>query len=68
VPSVSGAVPADPAQYLQLRNVVKTLAMGAGVPTPAIYVINDPFRFVRHLSVNGHYRRLPRPGRRRGID
>ncbi len=40
--SVSGAVPANPAQYPQLYNVVQALAIGEGIPTPAIYVINDP--------------------------
>jgi heat shock protein HtpX len=39
---VSGAVPANPAQYLQLNNLVQTLAIGEGIPTPAVYVINDP--------------------------
>jgi len=39
---VSGAVPADPAQYQQLYNLVEALAIGDGIPTPAIYVINDP--------------------------
>jgi heat shock protein HtpX len=39
---VSGAVPADRAQYLQLHNLVETLAIGEGIPTPAVYVIDDP--------------------------
>jgi heat shock protein HtpX len=39
---VSGAVPADPAQYLQLHNLVEALAIGEGIPKPAVYVINDP--------------------------
>ena len=39
---VSGAVPADPAQYLQLNNLVETLAIGEGIPKPAVYVIDDP--------------------------
>jgi heat shock protein HtpX len=39
---VSGAVPADPAQYLQLNNLVQTLAIGEGIPTPAVFIINDP--------------------------
>ncbi len=39
---VSGAVPADPAQYLQLNNLVETLAIGEGIPAPAVYVIDDP--------------------------
>ncbi len=39
---VSGAVPADPAQYPQLNNVVEALAIGDGIPKPAVYVISDP--------------------------
>jgi heat shock protein HtpX len=39
---VSGAVPADPVQYLQLHNLVEALAIGEGIPKPAVYVINDP--------------------------
>jgi heat shock protein HtpX len=39
---VSGAVPADPAQYRQLHNLVETLAIGEGIPKPAVYVIDDP--------------------------
>jgi heat shock protein HtpX len=39
---VSGAVPADRARYLQLHNLVETLAIGEGIPTPAVYVIDDP--------------------------
>jgi heat shock protein HtpX len=39
---VSGAVPADPAQYPQLHNLVEALAIGDGIPKPAVYVINDP--------------------------
>jgi len=38
----SGAVPADPAHYLQLNDLVQTLAIGEGIPTPAVYVIDDP--------------------------
>jgi len=38
----SGAVPADPAQYPQLHNLVESLAIGEGIPKPAVYVINDP--------------------------
>lgn len=40
--SVSGAKPADPAQYLQLHNIVETLAIGDGLPKPEVYVIDDP--------------------------
>ena len=39
---VSGAVPADPTQYAQLHNLVEALAIGEGIPAPAVYVINDP--------------------------
>jgi heat shock protein HtpX len=39
---VSGAEPADPQQYLQLHNVVETLAIGDGLPKPDVYVIDDP--------------------------
>jgi heat shock protein HtpX len=40
--AISGAHPADPAQYPQLHNLVETLAIGAGMPKPAVYVIDDP--------------------------
>ncbi len=39
---VSGAVPADPTQYQQLHNLVEALAIGEGIPKPAVYVIDDP--------------------------
>jgi heat shock protein HtpX len=39
---VSGAVPADPVRYAQLHNLVEALAIGEGIPTPAVYVIDDP--------------------------
>jgi len=39
---VSGAVPADPAEYQQLHNLVEALAIGEGIPKPAVYVIDDP--------------------------
>jgi len=39
---VSGAEPADPEQYKQLHNLVESLAIGEGIPAPAVYVINDP--------------------------
>ena len=38
----SGAVPADPTRYPQLHNLVEALAIGEGIPKPAVYVINDP--------------------------
>jgi heat shock protein HtpX len=40
--SVAGAQPADPQRYPQLYNLVEALAMGDGVPMPAVYVIEDP--------------------------
>ena len=40
--SVSGAKPADPTTYLELHNIVETLAIGDGLPKPAVYVIDDP--------------------------
>jgi heat shock protein HtpX len=40
--AVSGAKPADRQQYAQLHNVVEEMALAAGLPTPAVYVIDDP--------------------------
>ncbi len=39
---VSGAVPAEPDQYRQLHDLVESLAIGEGIPKPAVYVIDDP--------------------------
>jgi heat shock protein HtpX len=39
---VSGAVPADPTEYKQLHDLVEALAIGEGIPKPAVYVIDDP--------------------------
>jgi heat shock protein HtpX len=39
---VSKAVPADPTQYQQLHDLVEALAIGEGIPKPAVYVIDDP--------------------------
>ena len=39
---MSGAVPADPAKYPQVHNLVESLAIGEGIPKPAVYVIEDP--------------------------
>lgn len=40
--AVSGAHPADAQQYRQLDNVVEEMAIAAGLPKPAVYVIDDP--------------------------
>jgi len=40
--AVSGARPADPRQYQQLHDIVDELAIGDGLPKPAVYVIDDP--------------------------
>jgi len=40
--AVSGARPADPVRYAQLHHIVEALAIGDGVPKPAVYVIDDP--------------------------
>jgi heat shock protein HtpX len=40
--AVSGARAADPAQYPELHNIVEALSIGAGLPKPAVYVIDDP--------------------------
>jgi heat shock protein HtpX len=39
---VSGAVLAEPSLYLQLHNLVEALAIGEGIPKPAVYIIDDP--------------------------
>lgn len=36
------AVEADPNQYRQLHDVVEELCIGAGLPKPKVYVIDDP--------------------------
>ncbi len=40
--AVSRAHPADRQQYAQLHNVVEEMAISAGLPTPTVYVIEDP--------------------------
>jgi heat shock protein HtpX len=40
--AVSGAKPADRTQYAKLHDVVEEMALAAGLPTPAVYVIEDP--------------------------
>ena len=39
--SLSGAVPADLAQFRELNNIVENLAITAGLPKPRVYIIND---------------------------
>ena len=39
---ISKAVPADPTRYRQLHDLVEALAVGEGIPKPAVYVIDDP--------------------------
>lgn len=39
--AVSGAEPADPDRYRQLHDLVAALAIGEGMPKPAVYVIED---------------------------
>ena len=39
---VAGAKPANPSQYQRLNDLVSALAIGEGIPEPAIYVIDDP--------------------------
>ena len=38
---LSGAKPADGAQYLELNRIVENLAITAGLPKPKVYVIDD---------------------------
>ena len=40
--SAMGAQEADPRQYQQLYNLVQALSIGAGLPMPKVYVIDDP--------------------------
>jgi len=37
----SHARPVGPEEQLQLRNIVETLGIGLGIPTPALYLIDD---------------------------
>lgn len=39
---VSRAVPADPATYQRLHNLVEGLCIASGLPKPGVYVIEDP--------------------------
>ncbi len=40
--ALAGARPADPNQYPELHHVVEALAIGEGIPKPAVYVVDDP--------------------------
>jgi len=40
--ALSHAVPADRNQYLDLYQVVENLSITAGLPTPRVYIVNDP--------------------------
>lgn len=40
--AASRARPADPSTHRQLHNVVEALALGAGLPKPDVYVVDDP--------------------------
>lgn len=40
--TVAGATPADRRTHPQLHHLVEALALGDGLPTPAIYVVDDP--------------------------
>ncbi len=40
--AISGAKPADPAEYPELHRIVENLAITAGLPKPKIYIIVDP--------------------------
>ncbi|MFM7900001.1 MAG: M48 family metallopeptidase [Actinomycetota bacterium] len=40
--AITHAQPATGPEYLQLRNIVEGVAIAAGVPMPAVYVVHDP--------------------------
>ena len=40
--AVAGARRADPVAHAQLVNLVSALAIGSGLPMPAVYVVDDP--------------------------
>jgi heat shock protein HtpX len=50
--SIAGAEPADPKRYAQLYDLVQALALGDGLPMPAVYVVTDssPNAFATGIS------------------
>ncbi len=40
--AITKARPADGPEYLQLRNLVEGVSIAAGIPVPAVYVVDDP--------------------------
>ena len=50
--TLAGAKPADPVRHAQLCNLVEALAIGDGLPTPAVYVVDDasPNAFATGIS------------------
>lgn len=40
--AITKSVPATGPEYAQLRNLVEGVSIAAGIPVPAVYVINDP--------------------------
>ena len=40
--SMARARPADGPEFSELRNVVEQMAIAAGIPVPAVYVVDDP--------------------------
>jgi heat shock protein HtpX len=41
VTAISGAKPASERDFRQLHNIVEEMAIAAGIPKPAVYIIND---------------------------
>lgn len=39
---MTGAKPADESEYIELHRIVENLSITAGLPKPAVYVVNDP--------------------------
>ncbi len=42
VVAMTRAVPADPKEFLELHRLVENLAITAGLPKPAVYIVDDP--------------------------